>query len=168
MADADPQITVGLIPCAVGGTPLSRWETGRDLYEEAVRRTQVAMQNGTLKGVLWHQGEGDSGSEETAGTYATRLSKVVEDLRKQLGAPTLPFVAGELGQFLKPETRDGKPSFWPLVNEQINSLPERLPHSAVVSSAELGHKGDDVHFDTPALREFGRRYAKKMRVLVDR
>ncbi|MCA9054229.1 MAG: DUF1080 domain-containing protein [Planctomycetaceae bacterium] len=168
MADADPQITVGLIPCAVGGTPLSRWEKGGDLYEEAVRRTQVAMQNGTLKGVLWHQGEGDSGSEETAGTYATRLSKVVEDLRKQLGAPTLPFVAGELGQFLKPETRDGKPSFWPLVNEQINSLPERLPHSAVVSSAELGHKGDDVHFDTPALREFGRRYAKKMRVLVDR
>src|SRR5687767_12953069 len=31
MAERDPAVTIGLIPCAVGGTPLSRWEKGGDL-----------------------------------------------------------------------------------------------------------------------------------------
>ena len=33
-------------------------------------------------------------------------------------------------------------------------------HSACVSSARLGDKGDCKHFDTLAQREFGRRYAE--------
>lgn len=159
LADADPNITIGLIPCAVGGTPLSRWEAGGDLYVQAVERTTAAIRDGTLKGILWHQGESDSGQQATAESYAERLAGMVTSLRKQFGSPTLPFVAGELGQFLKSETRTGEPSHWKLVNEQILSLPKRLPHCAVAASANLGHKGDDVHFDTAALQEFGRRYA---------
>jgi hypothetical protein len=162
MADADPHVAIGLIPCAVGGTPLSRWEKGADLYEEAVTRAQIGMRDGTLKGILWHQGEGDSKSEETAGTYSARLAKMVGDLRRQLTIPSAPFVAGELGRFLRPVGKDGAPSHWPLVNEQIHALPELLPHAGVASSEGLSHKGDEVHFDTPALREFGRRYAQRM------
>ncbi|MFV0445511.1 MAG: sialate O-acetylesterase [Planctomycetaceae bacterium] len=165
MADANPQVTIGLIPCAVGGTPLSRWEPGGDLYTQAVERGMAAVRDGTLKGVLWHQGEGDSARQTTAENYAQRLGKMVQALRKQFGSATLPFVAGELGPFLKPETRDGKPSYWKVVNAQIHSLSERLPYVGVVSSAELKHKGDDVHFETASLREFGRRYAAAMQHL---
>lgn len=38
MADADSTITIGLIPCAVGGTPLVRWQKNGDLYKQAVER----------------------------------------------------------------------------------------------------------------------------------
>lgn len=165
MAESQPDVIIGLVPCAVGGTPLARWQRGGDLYQQAVESTQAAMKDGTLKGILWHQGEGDSGSEKTATTYAERLAQMVRDLRTELNAGEVPFVAGELGQFLKRESKDGKPSYWPLVNEQINSLPKLVPHTAVASSKDLKHKGDVVHFDSPSLREFGKRYATAMQAL---
>lgn len=162
MADADPTITVGLIPCAVGGTPLQRWQKGGDLYAQALARAKLAMKDGTLKGILWHQGEGDSGAEETARSYSSRLSQMIADLRADLGAGEVPFVAGKLGEFLAPVSKEGKPSFWPVVNEQLTTLPRTVPYAAVVESTDLKPKGDQVHFDTPSLREFGRRYAKAM------
>lgn len=165
LADADATITVGLIPCAVGGTPLQRWQKGGDLYEQALVRARLAMKDGTLKGILWHQGEGDSGEQATAANYGERLAQMVKDLRADLGVGELPFVAGKLGEFLKRETKDGKPSYWPLVNEQIATLPQRVSNSAVVESTGFKHKGDQVHFDTPSLREFGRRYAAAMKKL---
>jgi predicted neuraminidase len=166
MADTDKSITVGVIPCAVGGTPLERWVKGGDLYEQAVKRTRLAMKDGVLKGILWHQGEADSGTEKNARSYADRLAKMIADLRADLGAGEVPFVAGKLGEFLKRESASGKPSLWPVVNEQIASLPQRVPRTAVVESSGLQHKGDGVHFDTPSLREFGKRYAAAMTRLL--
>ncbi|MBM3858670.1 MAG: sialate O-acetylesterase [Verrucomicrobia bacterium] len=162
MADAAPGVTIGLIPCAVGGTPLERWCNGGDLYQQALERAQLAMKDGTLKGILWHQGESDSVTETKARSYGERLAKMVSDLRSDLGAGDAPFVAGKLGEFLKREDKSGKPSFWPVVNEQIASLPKRVARAAVVESKGLKHKGDDVHFDAPSLREFGKRYADAM------
>lgn len=161
MAAADPGATIGLIPCAVGGTPLARWQKGQDLYEQAVKRAKAAQQVGTLKGILWHQGESDSGSEETAKSYGRRLAQMIGDLRAELGVPTAPFVAGELGEFLKRESA-GKPSYWPLVNEQLAGLPKEVERAACVSAKGLKHKGDDVHFDSPSLRTFGESYAEAM------
>ena len=166
MADsAGKDVTVGLIPCAVGGTPLSRWCKDGDLYKQALARAKAAMKDGTLKGILWHQGESDSGSENLAHSYRERLAKMVADLRADLGAGDVPFVAGKLGEFLRREGKGGKPALWPVVNEQIDALPRTLPRSAVADSAGLKDKGDKVHFDTPALREFGNRYAAAMKKL---
>lgn len=162
MADVRSDVTIGLIPCAVGGTPLSRWSKGGDLYAQALERAKLAMQDGTLKGILWHQGENEAGSEALAKTYGERLAKMVKDLRADLGAGEVPFVAGKLGEFLKREDKDGKPSHWPVVNEQIAALPKSVSNAAVVESTGLKPKSDVVHFDTPSLREFGKRYAEAM------
>lgn len=162
MADAAPDATIGLIPCAVGGTPLDRWCKGGDLYKQALIRTRLAMKDGTLKGIIWHQGESDSGKEATARSYGERLAKMVTDLRADLGAGDVPFVAGKLGDFLKRETKAGQPNFWPVINEQIATLPQRVPKAAVVEATGLKHRGDELHFDTPSQREFGKRYAEAM------
>jgi hypothetical protein len=164
MADADPDVTIGLIPCAVGGTPLSRWQKDGDLYKQAIERAKAAMKDGTLKGILWHQGENDAGREETAKTYAERLSQMIADLREELGVKDCPFAAGKLGEFLARE-KDGKPNYWPLVNEQLELVAKSVPHVAVVASVDLKEKGDGVHFDSTSLRELGKRYAKAMREL---
>ncbi|MBL8830679.1 MAG: sialate O-acetylesterase [Planctomycetaceae bacterium] len=165
MAEANPQVTIGLIPCAVGGTPLSRWQKGGDLWKQAIERAKLAMQDGTLRGVLWHQGEADSGKLETAESYTERLSQMVRDLRIELQTPQVPFVAGHLGLFLKRERAEGAKSYWPLVNSQLDQLPHLVPGTAVVPSTDLQHKGDDVHFDSASLRTFGRRYAEAMQKL---
>ena len=165
MADADPSITIGLVPCAVGGTPLDRWMKGADLYEAALVRARLALKDGTLKGILWHQGEGDAGTGEKARSYAARLARMVTDLRADLGAGDVPFVAGKLGEFAPRPSKSGTPSLRPVVNEQIATIGRLVPRAAAVESAGLGDKGDGTHFDTPALREFGLRYAKAMKAL---
>lgn len=156
-ADQKPGTTIGLIPCAVGGTPISRWKPGADLYEQALARARIALKNGRLKGILWHQGEAECGSEPSAHAYAQNLAAVAAGFRRDLNAPDVPFIAGELGEFLY--TRKAGPSpYARVVNEQIDSLPALLPRSAVVSSAGLEHKGDELHFSADAQKEFGRRY----------
>ncbi len=166
MAEANPAVTIGLIPCAVGGTPLSRWQKGGDLYKQAVVRARIAMNDGTLAGILWHQGENDAGQGESlAKSYGERLAGMIADLRAELGAPGAPFVAGKLGEFLQPVTRDGKPNHWQLVNEHLAALPGKVANTAVAESSDLKAKSDQVHFDTPSLREFGRRYARAMQSL---
>ncbi|MES2696887.1 MAG: sialate O-acetylesterase [Verrucomicrobiota bacterium] len=166
MAEAAPGVTIGLIPCAVGGTPLARWQKGGDLYEQALVRAKVALKAGTLKGILWHQGESDSKSEDTANSYAQRLAQAVKDWRSDLGVNTAPFVAGKLGLFLAEKSKDGQPStLWRTINAQIESLPKLIPYCAVADSDGLQHKGDSVHFDSASLREFGKRYAEQMKSL---
>ncbi len=164
MAGAAPEVTVGLVQSAVGGTPLSRWIKGSDLYEQAVTRTRLAMKDGELKGILWHQGEADSYRQDDAESYGVRLAQMVTDLRADLGVGDVPFVAGQLGLSLAEHlgNKHGRMEYWHVVNDQLATLSALVPNVAVAISAGLSSIGDHVHFDSPSLREFGRRYAGTM------
>jgi hypothetical protein len=155
LAGANPSVTIGLIPSAVGGTSLDEWKPDGKLYTEAVRRARVGMKSGKLRGILWHQGEADS-NPERAGTYRKRFEAFITRLRADLGAPDVPVVVGGLGEFYGQGDRAESAR---TVNEQLATIPLVVPHSAFVSSAGLVHKGDSVHFDAASAREFGRRYA---------
>jgi len=154
-ADLTP---IGLVPCAVGGTPLSRWMPGADLYEQAVDVARLAMASGRLRGILWHQGEGDATDPEKAATYGPRLSSMLPRLRLDLAAGDVPVIVGELGPFLA--QRETCPHY-PLVNQHLRALADELSAYACVSAAGLGDNGDHLHFTASALREFGRRYAAR-------
>jgi len=162
MADKDPSVTIGVVPTAVGGTPLSRWEKGGDLYENAVHRAKLAMKDGTLAGIIWHQGESDTGTKEKANSYATRLAKMISDLRADLNAPNVPFVAGELGEFLMKLTRTKPVPLAKVVNAALQDLPNKVPLTGCASAKGLKDKGDELHFDSASQREFGHRYAEIM------
>jgi len=51
------------------------------------------MQSGTLKGVIWHQGESDSNAK-SAKSYGARLDQMIQDLRADLGTPRPAFRCG--------------------------------------------------------------------------
>ena len=164
MSAAAPGRTIALVPCAVGGTPLSRWIPGGDLYSNAVVRARAALRHGALKGILWHQGCFDSNSITNAETYAARLVPMVARLRADLASPDAPFVAGELPRFMaRYVAKNGHHQHWPLVNAQIAEAVSRIPNAALVSSEGLDDcKRDLIHFETPSLRRFGERYAEAM------
>lgn len=164
LAEQNPDVTIGLVPCSLGGTPLSRWVKGADLYSNAVHRAKLAMQAGTLKGVIWHQGESDS-KPGLAETYGTRLEKMIHDLREDLGLPELPFVAGQLGTFLNTRQTNNVPEA-KIVDAAIAKLPEHVPHTGFVSHEGLTHKGDELHFDSASQRELGRRFAREILKLL--
>jgi hypothetical protein len=161
MAANNKEVKIGLVPCAVGGTPLRRWVRGGDLYSNAVYRAHLAMKDGTLKGVLWHQGESDSGAKTNAASYGDRLAQMIKDLRTDLQSPDLPVVVGQLGEFLYDRGPDKSP-YARVVNDALARLPEKVPHTACVFSKGLSHKGDVLHFDGTSQREFGKRYAREM------
>lgn len=148
---ANPSATIGLIPAAFGGTSLEQWKPGGQLYQNAVRRAHQAMNSGTLRGILWHQGESDAETNEFAISYPKRFVEFIRRLREDLGLPDVPVIVGQLGEF-------NQAPFADLMNEQLALMPLRVSHCGFVSSAGLTDKGDRVHFDTPSVREFGRRY----------
>jgi hypothetical protein len=158
LAAADPNVSVGLVPAAFGGTSLDEWKPGGELYREAVRRAKFAMKTGKLRGILWHQGEADSGKQDKAGSYGERFSQMVSALRADLNAPDVPVVVGELGEYLYTRPGNAEP-FARVVNEQLAMIPLHVPNAAFVSSARLTPNADHLHFDAPSQREFGRRYA---------
>lgn len=163
LAEADPQARIGLIPCAVGGSAITLWTPGTQdpvtkafPYDDALRRTRLALRDGTLKGFIWHQGEADRGGDRR-GQYAERLTALVARLRTDLEAPAVPFVAGELAQ-LDDRQREQTTQF----NQILAGLVGRIPHFALVTAEGLNHRGDKLHLDSASARELGRRYAAAM------
>lgn len=155
-ADHLPGVTVGLVPCAVGGSGIEEWQPGAPLFTNAVKRTLLALQSGgVLKGILWHQGESSCGSPATAASYRGDLTRVIEGFRTELHSPEIPFLAGELGEYLYSGSRC---RFAREVNEQIDSLPGSVPNTAVVPSKGLTPNPDQLHFDAASLKELGKRY----------
>ena len=114
-----------------------------------------------FKGILWHQGESDSGKEETAKVYSGQLDAMIASWRKDLGAPTLPFIVGQLGEFL------ARGAGLATVRSALEQLPSRVSQTAFVPATGLNHKGDKIHFDAAAYREFGKRYAEAMAKLQE-
>lgn len=161
IAKATPDVTIGLIPCAVGGSPIDTWKPGvfypatkSHPWDDMVKRVELALPAGTIKGILWHQGESDA-QAGLAETYAAKLQDLVKRLRELVKSPDMPFIAGQMGMF------DGVP--WSpekvVVDQAHRDLPKQVPHTAFVTAEGLQHKGDKVHFDSKSFRELGKRYA---------
>ena len=162
IADANPGVTIGLIPCAVGGSPIDSWQPGvfypptkSHPWDDTVKRVEIAMKAGTIQGILWHQGESDS-KPDLAESYAAKLHDLVKRLRELVKAPDVPFIAGQMGKFAEAPWSAEKV----IVDKAHQHVATKVPHAAFVSAEGLNHKGDKVHFDSAAYRELGKRYAE--------
>lgn len=157
----DEDVVIGLIPCAAGGSGISIWledkfwsQTNSYPYNNMLLRTKLALKDGMLKGILWHQGESDASDKETAALYKNRLKLLIQQLRTTFENPNLPFIAGELPSFNE-ERNNINPILYELKNE--------IPYFDVVSGENFKALSDKIHLDAPSARELGKRYAKKMK-----
>lgn len=147
---------IGLIPCAFGGTSLSQWQAGGELYTNAVETTGRAVKSSVLKGILWHQGEGDATNKETAESYKERFLSFIQALLQDLGCEGLPVVLGALGEYLE---KYHICAYFRTVNEQLKDIAGQKKWFSFCAANGLIDKGDLVHFNAVSLREFGIRYA---------
>lgn len=138
--------SIGLVPCAIGGTSISEWAKGGFLYDQLVRRTQFALQRGGVIGaMLWYQGESDTQIREDADAYKGRLDRFFIDLRADLGYPTLPIIQVALAS--------GKGPYVEIVrNAQLGI---NLPNVQCVDAKGLPLEPDRVHLTTPAQVQLG-------------
>lgn len=169
LADSDPSITVGLIPTACGGSPISTWEPGKKWeqtdsfpYDDAIVRAKKAMKDGTLSVILFHQGEGDC-SDADSPLYRERLLALLKRFRADLNAPEVPIVIGQLSKF-PGETWDENKT---RVDAAHRAVVEELGAGFAVSDG-LTSNPDRLHFDARSQKEFGKRYYEAYRTVVQK
>lgn len=154
-----------LVVNALGGSNIYAWKRDADLikdkqsigfeerqlFDEAVRRGKQAQKYGTIKGILWHQGESNHGDVY----YTETLSRIMSDMRKALDAPDAVVVVGQIAQWVE-RYQD--------FNVRIQKIAEDLPNSDWVSSEGLGMQKDksDPHFSREGQLILGERYAEKI------
>jgi hypothetical protein len=156
-----PDRPIGLIPCAVGGSGIDDWQTGKKheqtgiyAYDEMLLRVRKAKESGRIKGIIWHQGESDSAPEKSL-AYEKKLEAFFDRLRKEIGAKRVPLIIGTLGDFYV-ASHPGAVR----VNEIIEAYARTHKNVYLVSASGLTDLGDKTHFDTKSARELGRRYAE--------
>jgi len=164
MANENPEIKIGLIPTAVGGSSINAWfrdslhqQTNVYPYNDMILRAKQAMKEGTLKGILWHQGESDTGSEDKVAAYSEKFFAMLDSFYKDLEIEPVPIVIGEIGHFFFSKAPLSKS-----LNDQLKQIASDNKCIGLVNSEGLNHKGDSTHFDSNSYHELGRRFAAQM------
>lgn len=160
---------IGLVSNARGATRIEWWQKGYegendyDLYEEAVKRAKRALQKSPsgskIKGILWHQGEGNNGGGRHV-NYKEDLQALVTDLRTDLGDSHIAFIVGEVGKWNERGLN---------VNPILSSVKTFISNTDWVSSdglTTINLATNDPHFDNLSQRVLGGRYADKAASLI--
>ena len=161
--------TIGLVPCGIAGVDIDFFRKNvvskrrneffippdnqaSGAYEWVLERARLAAETGTIAGILFHQGESDSGQR----VWLDKVSEMVADLRTDLGIPDLPFLAGEL--YYKGACAGH--------NSLVRKLSGLISNCHVISAKGLNGV-DQFHFDLEGQRELGKRYAETMYGLLN-
>lgn len=163
MTKAYPGKTIGIVSNARGDATIEQWAKGADTgyYEETVERAKAAMEYGTLKGIIWHQGESN---HTTINGYTDKLAAFIADLRADLGIENLPFVAGELCDSETSQNHDNLT----VLNAELAALPQKAENTAVVSSEDTDVVAvNNVHMNAESQRLMGVRFAQEMYRLIN-
>lgn len=150
-----------LLPTAVGGSAIQQWIDNSEYRDVSLlsnfkEKVSLGKKYGTIKGILWHQGESDSSDEENIKAYPKQLSLLFKEFRSIVGNDELPIILGELGSYSKNNTA------WQQINDAIRKRAIQDPNASYITTQDLRHKGDSVHFDSNGQREMGKRYALKL------
>ena len=156
-SNAHPEVQVGIIPCADGGTTIAQWQPGEILFDNAVNCARLAMRTSHLAGILWHQGEGDCRADQYP-FYAQQLQKVINGLRTALGRQDLPVLVGGLGDFLKERKDADHLENYLHINAALQKVAEEDTYCCYVPAHGLTSNPDFLHFNAASLAEFGYRY----------
>ena len=147
VATADSSRVVGFILASSPGSKIEVWNLGSPFYNEVQNKVLDALNQlphkDAIDGILWHQGESDG---QDIPSYTVSLNALISNLRsEQWVDDQAPFICGE--------TKIAS------VNRRLNLLNEdEDPNTACVAGIDLSTR-DGTHFDAPALRILGARYA---------
>ncbi|KAL3617597.1 hypothetical protein CASFOL_037918 [Castilleja foliolosa] len=159
----DPNIgVIGLVPCAVGGTSISQWLPGSELYAKMLSRTQAALSNGggEIKALLWYQGENDMDNEANANAYKTNLETLLTQVRSDLQLPNLPVIEVALASKGKKGKNLLYGEYFDVVRSAQLEMPNLLPNVKCVDALGFQvNEYDNLHLTAPAEIKLGKMLA---------
>ena len=177
MVANQPGIKVGVVDVAIGGTKIEGFMQeevaayiasmnpqtegwlinyfaayDNDPYKRLVDMAKIAQQSGVIKGILLHQGESNNMQQDWPQKVKTIYDRLITDLN--LNAADVPLFVGET-------VRSEMGGYCGGHNGVIANVPNVIPNSYVISSANCPQKGDGLHFTAQGYRIMGQRYAQK-------
>lgn len=90
-----PNIPIGIIQTAWGGTAISRHIKGGDIYKNHI----APLQGFHIAGVLWYQGCNDAANNATALAYESQFTALINQYRKVFDDAPLPFLYVQLARW---------------------------------------------------------------------
>ena len=155
-------VEIILIPCALGGSSIDQWigdslHRGVHLYSNFKTRLDTIQKIGTVKAILWLQGESDANPQNLP-AYKMKLEDLLKRFRKDAKNNTLSILVGELGRYSEPESRNQD---WKALNNIINEVAKKDKNIYVISSKGLTSNPDHVHYNSESQRVLGKRFAQK-------
>jgi chitin disaccharide deacetylase len=153
-------VSILLIPTAVGGSSIQQWLEdstfrGVKLMTNFKEKVKFGAANGTIKGILWHQGESNTSNEENIRQHAARLAQLFKIFRSITHVDKLPILAGELGSYSNNNKN------WQLINAEIKAAVQKDGNAALIQTQDLKNKGDNIHFNSEGQRAMGERFARE-------
>lgn len=161
-----------LIKYAVGGSSLLAWErewsaeraaTAEDadkgaLYPRLIRHVKevAAGEDVNLLACLWMQGESDSRYQPAAAAYQRNMTRLIADMRQDLGRPELHFVMGLVNP------APARFAHLSTVRAAQSLVAETVPNVALVDTDGLSKHDDKLHYDSAGQLELGRRFARRL------
>jgi hypothetical protein len=142
---------IGLVPCAVGGTTMSEWKKGGFLYDRMIQRTKVAIEKGgTLKALLWYQGESDTTSKASGASFGSKLATFLQDVRTDLQSPDFPIIQVGIQWGHHPQ-----PAILEEVRQAQIAAADPSKHVYIVDALGLPLQSDNLHLTTEAQTTLG-------------
>lgn len=144
LAEAMPDLPIGLIKCAVGGSTAETWSPGGELYKT---RLEPLMPY-ALKGVVWYQGEANT---DRPSLYSQAMEVLIAAWRRSFDNPALPFVFMQLpriGGEPAPDAKLNPGDGWALTRE-AQTFNLALPNTAMAIYSDCTD-GDLHPKDKPA------------------
>lgn len=90
-----PNVPVGIIQTAWGGTPIRRHVRGGDIYANHI----APLKDFHVAGVLWYQGCDDAMNFATATEYESQMTALINQYRTVFGRKNLPFLYVQLARW---------------------------------------------------------------------
>lgn len=90
-----PNIPIGIIQTAWGGTTISRHVKGGDIYKNHI----APLKGFQVAGILWYQGCDDADSNATALAYESQFTALINQYRKVFDDEELPFLYVQLARW---------------------------------------------------------------------
>lgn len=97
------------------------------------------LQNMTIKGVIWYQGESNV---DRPGEYARSFPALIRDWRGHWGQGDFPFLFVQLANFLEPVEKPSESNWAELRNAQLSALD--VPNTAMAVAIDVG-EWNDIH-----------------------
>ena len=152
---------VGLIPTALGGSSLSRWNPDQDgdLYWNMISR--IKDSGGIIKAVLWYQGCADTNSADDAYTYEKRFSNIVYRMREEIKLPELNVFTFQLNRYIVTPVSEEENKNWSIIRNAQRMAARKVPGVYVLLTIDAV-LSDMIHNSASSNLVLGERLARQV------